>query len=174
MLLCSEFSVKIPIRAPMIEWTYFFSQLYSKHSGLVMFKLHLKISNRYLKRGHGWWPNENHSGYSFFGTFLGIILNCVLLLPMYYRLHHRHHFGGVKFTNSTTRKWTAWVILVLDQFKLPSLSSWKCNTHKNRVLLQNFERKFFCLGDLVNKVKTSIKSQNKFTLNVGIIGNGIK
>ena len=37
----------------MIEWTYFFLQLYSKHSGLVMFKLHLKISNRYLKRGHG-------------------------------------------------------------------------------------------------------------------------
>ena len=93
----------------------------------------------------------------FFGTFLGIILNCVLILPMYYRLHHRRHFGGVKFTNSTTRKWTAWVILVLDQFKLPSLSSWKCNTHKNRVLLQNFARKFFCLSDLLNRVKTSIK-----------------
>ena len=69
MLLCSEFSVKIPIRAPMIEWTYFFSQLYSKHSGLVMFKLHLKISNKYIERGHGWWPNENHSGYSFLAHF---------------------------------------------------------------------------------------------------------
>ena len=53
----------------MIEWTYFFSQLYSKHSGLVMFKLHLKISNKYLERGHGWWPNENHSGYSFLAHF---------------------------------------------------------------------------------------------------------
>ena len=123
MLLCSECSVKIPIRAPMIEWTYFFLQLYSKQSGLVMFKMHLKISNKYIERGHdGVVAKWKSLRIFFFGTFLGIILNCVLILPMYYRLHHRRHFGGVKFTNSTTRKWTAWVILVLDQFKLPSLS----------------------------------------------------